>query len=322
MVGKVTPDTMMSASRIPALLGLSKYSTRNDELQLSIDTLRGIEREQKHIEAADWGSRLEPIILREAALRLELRALELDHPIARYHPDLPLCCSLDGTADGGGQVITTDPDVGIYVIGQDSITLDGTGVLEAKLTSHWPEDVPALERGPLQLQAQMDIIQAKWGAVCVLYQGTELRVFLFAPHARTLGAISHAVLDFERRMQAFRDTGATDWYPPSDPADIDRMHPVAVEERIALPASAEQLIEDMRKAQQEIEDWHTKKAIAETALKAMLGSFTEGTVGQHLVRWPMRNYKAVPEHTKVVPAKEAYSVRQSTLAIKELKSGK
>jgi len=321
MVGKVTPDTMMSASRIPALLGLSRYRTRNDELQLSIDAIRGVEREEKHIEAADWGSRLEPIILREAALRLQLRALELDHPIARYHSDLPLCCSLDGTADGGGQVITTDPEVGIYVVGQDSITIDGTGVLEAKLTSHWPEDVPNLERGPLQLQAQMDIIQAKWGAVCVLYQGTELRVFLFAPHPLTVSSISHAVLDFERRLQAFRDTGAADWYPPADQADVDRMHPVAVDQRIALPATAEQLIEDVRKAQQEIEDWHTKKNSAETALKAMLGSFTEGTVGKHLVRWPMRHYKAVPASTKQIPAKEAYSVRQSTLAIKELKNG-
>ena len=33
MVSKVTPDTMMSASRLTAVMGLSKYRTPNDELE-------------------------------------------------------------------------------------------------------------------------------------------------------------------------------------------------------------------------------------------------------------------------------------------------
>jgi hypothetical protein len=32
MVNKVTPDTMLSASRLPGVLGLSKWSNPNDEL--------------------------------------------------------------------------------------------------------------------------------------------------------------------------------------------------------------------------------------------------------------------------------------------------
>jgi hypothetical protein len=37
--------------------------------------------------------------------------------------------------------------------------------------------------------------------------------------------------------------------------------------------------------------------------------------GPFHIKWPMRHYKAQPE--RVVPAKEGYSVRQSTLSIKE-----
>jgi hypothetical protein len=40
-------------------------------------------------------------------------------------------------------------------------------------------------------------------------------------------------------------------------------------------------------------------------------------VGNWTLKWPMRHYKATPE--KITPAKEAYSIRQSTITIKESK---
>ena len=43
MVGKVTPNTKASASRLPAMMGLSKYQSPNDELNRYIDAFRGIE---------------------------------------------------------------------------------------------------------------------------------------------------------------------------------------------------------------------------------------------------------------------------------------
>jgi len=48
----------------------------------------------------------------------------------------------------------------------------------------------------------------------------------------------------------------------------------------------------------------------------MLGEAAKGRVGRFEIRWPMRSYKAQPE--KIVPAKEAYTIRQTTLAIKEI----
>jgi predicted phage-related endonuclease len=316
MAGKKTPMTMMSASRLPALLGLSKYQTPNDELQATINAITGEVAENKQNESMAWGDRLEHLILMETGKRLELSDLMTEFEDAFYHPTLPLACSLDGYADGRGQVIRTDEDAGIFVIGAEQITLQGYGVLEAKLTAVQPEEIPALYRGPVQLQAQMDIMQAKWGALSVLYQGTQMRVFLFEPHAQTLETIKTAVLEFQNKLEKFRATGEIDFYPPANSKDADRMFPAADENlAINLPARAEQLADQITAAKAAIEEAEGKRAEAETELKAMLGDASKGTAGKYEIRWPMRSYKATAE--KIVPAKAAYTIRQSTLSIKE-----
>jgi predicted phage-related endonuclease len=315
MVSKVTPNTMMSASRLPALMGLSKYRSPNDELTASIAALRGEDWPDIGNEAMNWGNHLEPLILKETAFRLELVDLILDHPDARFHADFPLACSLDGTADGRGQVIHSDHEAGIYVIGQDSIQLDGVGVLEAKLTSHMPEDMPPLWRGPVQLQAQMAITGAKWGCIATLYQGIELRLFLFAPHDQTVAAIRDACVEFDRKLRAWEETGSIDFYPPHDSKDADRMYPAAEETTVELDDAAEELAYKILAAQQKIKTAEEERADAEKKLKKILGTASVGITNDLVVKWPMRNYAAQPART--VPAKEAYSVRQSTLSIKE-----
>ncbi len=316
MSGKLTPDYMMSASRLPALLGLSRYQTPNDELQYSINASKGLPREDKQNEAMAWGDRLEQMILLETAKRLELLELSTEFDSAFFHKTLPLACSLDGWAHGRGQKIRTDMDAGIIVVGQDEIMLDGYGVLEAKLTAVSPEEMPALYRGPVQLQAQMDIMQAKWGAVAVLYQGTVLRIFLFEPHKQTLETIKTAVLEFQNKIEKYKATGEIDYYPPANSKDADRMYPAADEAAVVnLPGRAEQLADQILAANAAIKEAEGKRSEAETELKAMLGQASKGTVGRFEIRWPMRSYKATPE--KVVPAKDAYSIRQSTLSIKE-----
>ena len=316
MSGKLTPDYMMSASRLPALLGLSRYQTPNDELQYSINASKGLPREDKQNEAMAWGDRIERLILQETAKRLELLELATEFDSAFFHKTLPLACSLDGWAHGRGQKIRTDMDAGIIVVGQDEIMLDGYGVLEAKLTAVSPEEMPALYRGPVQLQAQMDIMQARWGAVAVLYQGTVLRIFLFEPHKQTLETIKTAVLEFQNKIEKYKATGEIDYYPPANSKDADRMYPAADEAAVVnLPGRAEQLADQILAANAAIKEAEGKRSEAETELKAMLGQASKGTVGRFEIRWPMRSYKAQPE--KVVPAKDAYSIRQSTLSIKE-----
>lgn len=316
MAGKKTPDTMLSCSRLPALMGLSKYSTPNDELEFSIAAIRGEQRENKQNESMAWGDRLEAVILREAAERLQLLDLVIEHEQACFHDSLPLCCSLDGTGDGHGQILTTDPDRGIYVIGQDSIQLDGAGVLEAKLTAVQAEDAPALYRGPIQLQGQMDIMKAKWGAVCVLYRGTELRIFLFAPHQQTIDTIAQVTTAFQAKLDHFKTTGEIDYYSPANSDDADRMFPVAAEKTVQLNSEAEYLAAKIVEAKKRASDAETDRADAEKDLKILLGDAKVGIAGKYEIKWPMRSYQAQPQ--RVVPAKAAYSIRQSTLSVKEV----
>ena len=317
MAGKKTPHTMMSASRLPSLLGLSKYMTPNDELHMSISAMKGELNNFEQNEAMAWGDRLEQMILLETGKRLELSDLMTEFEDAFYHQTLPLACSLDGYADGRGQVIRTDENAGIFVIGAEQITLNGYGVLEAKLTSSAPEEMPPLYRGPVQLQAQMDIMQAKWGALAVLYQGTTMRIFLFEPHQQTLDTIKAAVLEFQNKLEKFKATGEIDFYPPANPKDADRIYPAADDSQVVnLPARAEQLANQIVAANADIKAAEGRRSEAETELKAMLGDAARASAGRYEIRWPMRSYKATQE--KIVPAKEAYSIRQSTLSIKEI----
>jgi len=317
MVSKVTPDTMLSASRLPAVMGLSKYQTPNDELLYSINAMKGAPRPDIENEAMRWGNALEGMILTEAAKRLEVFDLVTEHPEAKFHDALPLCCSLDGTAVGTGQLLTTDITKGIYVVGQDSIVLDGLGVIEAKLTSNRPDDMPPLWRGPVQLQAQMDIIKAKWGCVATLYGGTELRIFLFAPHEDTLDEIDRICTVFQKKLDFWKETGGVDYYPPQDSSDADRIWPSAKEELEPLPLGhtvevwAKQIIDNKA----EIADLQAQNEILEVQIKEQMQDNGMAVAGSYLIKWGMRSFKAQPE--KVVAAKDAYVIRQSNLTIKE-----
>lgn len=317
MAGKLTDDKSMSASRLPGLMGFSKYSTPNDELQFSINAIDGKERPDIGNEAMGWGNTLEPVILEEAANRLGLIDVDTQINKAFTHEVIPLSCSLDGVGLGNGQEITTDPDKGIYVVGQESIILDGPGVLEAKLTKTMPEDVPHLARGPIQLQGQMLVTGHKWGAVCVLYQGIELRVFLFAPHKETQAAIARAVHDFQDKLDKYTSTAEIDWYPPASSKELDRIYPNAANrEEVELGQTVAELARGIMENKAAIRAAEASIETAEKLIKQELGQSERGRVGQYVISWPMRNYKATAE--RLVPGKAAYSIRQSSITIKEL----
>jgi len=315
MVGKVTPNTMLSASRIPALLGHSKYETPNGVLTSVINALQDAPEHFETNEAMHWGNLLEVPLLLEASARLGLSHLVLDHPKPYFHPDAPIACSLDGQGDGNGLVVTDNPDAGVYVVGAESITLDGVGVLEAKVTSVYPEDYPALSRGPLQLQAQMDIIGAKWGAVCVLYQGTELRIFLFAPHEETQALIRAKAREFETKLTHWTETGEVEWYDPANPEEFGTKWPGDPNlDSVDLGEWGATLAERIVKAKELIKTLETTITEDETELKELLGNATLAHAEEFRISWPIRKYQAQPE--KVVPAKPAHSMRQSTVTIK------
>ena len=316
MAGKLTDDRVMSASRLPALMGYSKYSTPNDELTFSMNAIDGKERPDISNEAMGWGNTLEPVILAESVKRLGLTKFDTDIRKAYTHESLPLQCSLDGLAEGEGLEVKHDPANGIYVVGQDSIVLRGTGVLEAKLTKSFPEDTPDLARGPIQLQGQLLVTGHQWGAVCVLYSGMTLRVFLFAVHYETQKAIAKAVLEFDSKLNAYKTQGVRDFYPPTSSFDLNAMFPVAQTKEVDLSSEAVELARTILDKKLVINACESAIDEAEMKIKQMMGEADTGRAGEVLITWKMRHYKASPE--KLSPARQAYSIRQSNLSIKGL----
>ena len=313
-VGKLTPDDMMSCSRLPALLGFSKFRTPNDELKYSINAINKEPNEFNENEPMLWGNLTEKLILAEAAKRLGVDIDKLAHDKPYFHPDIPLATSLDGTATGNDTTIYTNIDKGIYVMGHDSIKLDGYGILEAKLTAQEVESEPAPYRGVIQLQGQMDIMKATWGALCVLYKGTTLRIFLYPINQDHINMIHNAVEDFQKRLDKYKTNQEIEWYPLSDSFEASRVFDHAEKSTIELPEieiQAEKII-DLREKIMELET-----AIDNLQINIMeqMRDNEVCNAGRYKISWPMRQYKAQPE--KRVPAKEAYVIRQSKLSIKD-----
>jgi len=324
MVGKLTPITELSCSRLPAVMGMSPWSTPNDELAKTVDALNGKpEPVWSAGEAADWGNLLEPVILQEVTNRLGLDTLLIPKEPFPAPGGLALNASLDGIGcamAGMRMVVETNPEKGIYVMGgMDRIVLDGPGVLESKCADSAPEDEPAAYRGPIQLQGCMICSGYNWGAIGVLYRGRELRIFVYPRDPDMCIRIAEVVEDFERRKRG------PDWYPPVSTADAARTWSTGEEDAppIQLQRDAVDLIDDILVAREVIKAAEATAEAAQTALMEMLGNHTEGSVVDadgtaYRVRWPMRKYKAQPE--KVVPAKEAYQIRLKSLDIKVLEN--
>lgn len=318
MVGKLTPDDIISASVVPALLGYSKYMTRNQLLERCIAAAEGTFVDTfTGNEATFWGNELEPVILKVAAERLGLQNFRDDFPAAYSHPTLRMACSLDGLGEGRG-TISTDEDRGIFLMNADTIDLTGPVIVESKATRSHSESSPPYDRGPLQLQAQMMCTGHKAGAIATLYQGLDLRLFVYAADPDIQSQIAEAVVDFERRK------ADVDFYPVESSDDAASAYSTVDNDAPELDLSRD---EDVADALRELVEARADKGASEARIDAAQATIMEymgahpkakGLVGNrsYQVTRPMRSYNAKPE--RIVPPKDAYTVRQKTLTIKEI----
>ena len=99
-------------------------------------------------------------------------------------------------------------------------------------------------------------------------------------------------------------------------AVLDDSGKLDLSERLLDPIPVEKLAQAVTEQKAAIRAAEAAIEQAEIEIKQVLGQAEKGRAGRYLISWPMRNYKAQPE--KLVPAKEAYSVRQSSLSIKEV----
>lgn len=321
MVGKLTPNDMITASLIPALEGLSPHTTRNELLaeMLRRDAGEAVDGFSGN-EATGWGDRLEPVILREACHRLGIVEADIDLTEAFFFDKARLAASLDGMGKATRDFETFSAG-GIYCPQNGAVkTAEGWGCLEAKLTSAAPEDAPPPWRGPLQLQAQMLCTGFSWGCIATLYRGIELRLFLYEADPDIQQQIIDSIDDFESR----RVSGET--YPIVSSEDGNHAFGKVDEDAqpidLATMQGANQLVLALRDAKAKKAEAEAEINEAEAGIKELMGEHEEAftTIGltEYRVKWPMRRTRAQPE--KVVPAKPETFKRQNTLTLKAIKS--
>ena len=203
------------------------------------------------------------------------------------------------------------------MVGGDSIVLSGTGIIEAKLTSMPAEDVLPLYRGPIQLQAQMAIYKATWGAIATLYQGTELRIFLFKQHPATLELIEKTCKEFQDKLDRWKNTGEIDYYPPINPKEAARTFSAGSDtEPVVLDNYVEELTKIFMENKAKITKAEEENTKIQTQIMGIMKNHTHGIAGQYQIKWPTINYSAKP--ARIVPAQAARTIRQATLSIKQL----
>ena len=320
-IGKLSDDSMMSCSRLAALMGDSGFSSPNDELRKSVAAIdnKPWTGGNPPGEAAEWGNHLENVILRVMAERLEL---EVDTQITKRveHANLPLQGSLDGVLEGDGRTIKHAPELGIYVVGADEINLDGQGVGESKATSAPPAAELPPYRGPWQVEGLMMCTGMKWATIGVLYRGSELRIYLVKPDAAMQAKITNEVLDFEQRLATYRADGVIDWFPPISsndaavtyPGDLD-IPPITFTEKTGLKVAELLDAQRTRKSVVKMIDQLQAQIMDEMGSHTTALALDEDGETVAEISWPI-NKPRRESYTPAQPAKRA-----KTLKIVEVK---
>jgi predicted phage-related endonuclease len=317
MIGKVTPDNIATGSTIAAIMGHSKYQT---PYEAYMNAVNGRPEWEQNL-PAKIGDFMEEFVLTESAEVIGLSSIDLDHPEPYFLDHMNadgaeqiLAVSLDGMAEGTGITLYDNSEKGIYIISaDDSITLDGPGVLEAKTTRAAPVDVPPLYRGPLQLQAQMLCTGAQWGAVCTLYQGSELRIYVYKANPEMQQLIINTAKDFKRRVKEL------DPYPAISASEAAEKYPAGeVKKIIDADTPLKEKIAQLAHIRAELKAYEKLSEDLQVDIMESMQDADECVAGHYKVVWPVRNIKAKPEQTKTIPAVEAQRVRGKTLQIKEL----
>ena len=311
--GKLTSDEIMTGSTSSAVMGVNPWSTPNDALQTAFDSVLGKPRKKLTFEALHWGTQFEVDIVEEALKRLNLKDYKTSFDKGFTHKDVPMAVSLDATSEGNGETIISDYDKGI-VCYSENIKLEGPGIIEAKLTSHEAEMELPLYRGRIQLQMAMEIMGCSWGAVAVLHRGIKMITHVFEKDEELINDIKTAAIDFDRRVQKFRENEETEWYDFTTARSASKVFDQASEDTVDL-SDMENDIQTIQESRDDIKDLEQTIDVTSARVMARMGDSKYGNAGRFKVVWGEINYRAMPE--KLVPAKEARTIRVNKLRIKD-----
>lgn len=314
MVGKLTKDSMASCSILPVIFNKSPYQTPNEALDRCIRARKGedVRKGDEQSTIQKMGDKLEPLILQLTAEELGLSNLVTDITTPVQHESLPLMGSIDGTAYADNLTIVPDGET-IFTEDGEPVVLQGKGILESKATAVYPPEdgIPADYRGVLQCKGLMSATGYDWAVVAVLYRSTMLQLYVMRRDFAFERELETVITDFDNRI------ASEEYYPPTTSSDAARVHAEADPElAYEFSDEDEQLFRTITHVDEQMKLLQDLKAKATLEIQKKMGKATVGTHDRWQIKWGSKSYKAQPE--KIIPAKDAYTVRNKTIQVKRL----
>ena len=301
MVGKLT-WFRATASVSCALFDRGRFFDKHDILNRAIHEKNGTmvdDYVQTNRQAT--GDLLEPVLIQEAARRLGILELEAEVDYKIEHPTLPLEASLDGRCKAVNVKVSHNPDQGIYLVGHEDLILNGDIPIECKCSSDFPTvGEPPKYLGVDQLHTSMDILNADYGILIVLYQSTDLRIYVYKKDEAFAGDLAEVVLDFNQRVDD------ENYYPPEKPEHAANIFDLGNDENEKILGSDMVDIIDTIQALKEAQKIaKEKEAELMTDLMMSMGNHSKARAANYICEWktlPAKleqikqvTYKAAPE---------------------------
>lgn len=259
-------QTGIGATDAPVILGLSPWKSA---LQLYAEKLGLVPVTAVESRYLEWGRRLEPVLAEAYADETQRQVWPNDRPFTVHiHPEFPW---MFATIDR-------------WVCAPERFPDRGVGVLELKTAaafkeSEWKEGAPLMYQ--VQLQHQMAVTGASWGAIAVLIGGN---LFLHYDIERDEEFIERLL----RAEQTFMDRTARGTPPDPDHSDsaaaaLSSLYHCPAAQRIALPAHAVDLDAQRQRGTDLIAEGERLKIEAENKIKAMIQNNVEGILPNGVV---------------------------------------
>ena len=308
-IGKITRDDYCTHSLVPYLFDAGHFKSKQEVLNDCIRARHGESIRTPQTLRQRTGDVLEKPLIQECMKRLGIDKYEDKVTEKVVHPMLPLEGSLDGMAYPEKLTIKEDKENGIHTLDSSEVYLNGNTPIEVKCTSIYPDDVPPDWLGVLQLKAAMSTTQAQAGILIILYQSTDLRIYVIPKDYEFEKELADKVIDFNRRIDE------EDYYTPQVTNDAHIKYPNANDETKILSEETSELLKQHEQTKEMIASLKEVNEKIQAHIMDEMGNASIGRTGNWIVQWKMRKYKAQPE--KIVPPKDAYEIRSKTLTIKK-----
>ena len=309
VIGKITRDDYCTHSLVPYLFDAGHFKSKQEVLNDCIRARHGESIRTPQTLRQRTGDVLEKPLIQECMKRLGIDKYEDRVTEKVVHPMLPLEGSLDGMAYPSQLKVKEDAVNGIWTLDSSEVYLDGDTPIEVKCTSIYPDDVPPDWLGVLQLKAAMSTTQANAGILIILYQSTDLRIYVIPKDYEFEKELADKVIDFNRRIDE------EDYFTPQVTNDAHIKYPNANDETKILPEDTVEFVKQLEQTNDMIKNLGAMKEKLSAHIMDQMGNASVGRTGEYVINWKMRKYKAQPE--RVVPAKDAYEIRSKTLTIKK-----